>query len=322
MSDNTLIEGMDGVNLDTKEEVTEQAAASSGGFIINSYGGYSKKGYAPYNPKKKNQDALIMAEDPKTRSLFLCVLDGHGEDGDKVAQAIKGKFANYLFKHRSFADDIKTAIGDVVAKVESEILRDPSIETDFSGTTFTCAVIRGNTMITGNIGDSRSTIGYRNAAGGITGIAISQDHKPDLPAEKARIEEKGGRVFAVEYDDGVDGPPRVWLGHMDVPGLAMSRSLGDAVAHSAGVSSEPEFVEYEFNPEGREDLILVLASDGLWEFMTDQEVMEMALQTTEPRYAVDKLISEANERWMAEEQVIDDTTVCVAFLGGFNAAGK
>ena len=46
-------------------------------------------------------------------------------------------------------------------------------------------------------------------------------------------------MFAVEYDDGVDGPCRVWLGHMDVPGLAMSRSLGDAIAHTAGVSSEP-----------------------------------------------------------------------------------
>jgi serine/threonine protein phosphatase PrpC len=320
MSDNNLIEGLDKVNLETQEEEKAQTTTdNSGGFIINSYGGYSKKGYAPYNPKKKNQDALIMAEDPKTRSLLLCVLDGHGEDGDKVAQYIKGKFANYLFKHRAFADDIKTAIGDAVAKVESEILRDPSIETDFSGTTFVCAVIRGNTMVTGNVGDSRTTIGYRNASGGITGVAVTKDHKPDLPEEKARIEEKGGRVFAVEYDDGVDGPPRVWLGHMDIPGLAMSRSLGDAVAHSAGVSSEPEYVEYEFNPDGREDLILVLASDGLWEFMSDQEVMEMALQTTEPRYAVDKLISEANERWMAEEQVIDDTTVCVAFLGGFNA---
>merc|ERR1712000_372708 len=80
----------------------------------------------------------------------------------------------------------------------------------------------------------------------------------------------------------------VWLGHMDVPGLAMSRSLCDAVAHSAGVSSEPEFVEYEFS-QGREDLILVLASDGLWEFMSDQEVMDIAVGTTEPRYAVDKV---------------------------------
>ena len=155
----------------------------------------------------------------------------------------------------------------------------------------------------------------------MTAVALTDDHKPDLPLEKARIEAKGGRVFAVEYDDGVDGPARVWLGHMDVPGLAMSRSLGDAVAHSAGVSSEPEFVEYTFNPD-REDIIMVMASDGLWEFMTDQEVMDIAYTTTEPRFAVDRLISESNERWMREEQVIDDTTVCVAFLGAFQAAAS
>ena len=107
---------------------------------------------------------------------------------------------------------------------------------------------------------------------------------------------------------------------MDVPGLAMSRSLCDAVAHSAGVSSTPEFFEYDFNPN-REDLILVMASDGLWEFMSDQEVMDIARATTEPRFAVDRLISESNERWMREEQVIDDTTVCVAFLGDFPSNG-
>ena len=85
----------------------------------------------------------------------------------------------------------------------------------------------------------------------------------------------------------MDGPPRVWLGHMDVPGLAMSRSLCDGVAHTAGVSSEPEFNDYEFNL-GREDIILVMASDGLWEFMSNQEVMDIALHTTEPRFAVDR----------------------------------
>ena len=40
-----------------------------------------------------------------------------------------------------------------------------------------------------------------------------------------------GRVFAVEYEDGVKGPERVWLSNMNVPGLAMSRSLCDHVAH-------------------------------------------------------------------------------------------
>jgi len=208
---------------------------------------------------------------------------------------------------------------DVIARCETEVIRESSIETDFSGTTFTCAIIRNNKCTLCNIGDSRTSLGFRNQDGSVTGIALTKDHKPDLPAEKARIEAKGGRVFAVEYDDGVDGPARVWLGHMDVPGLAMSRSLCDAVAHSAGVSSEPEFVDYEFNPADREDIILVMASDGLWEFMSDQEVMDIAFNTTEPRFAVDRLISESNERWMREEQVIDDTTVCVAFLGSFQA---
>lgn len=147
MSDNKLVEGFEtSVTLDEPEEVRSiflaqyfgleeyfshvhlpiiqvAASANEGGFIVNSYGGYSKKGYAPYNPKKKNQDALIMAEDPKTRSLLFCVMDGHGEDGDKVSQNIKSKFANYLFKHRDFATDIQAALTDVIARCETEVLR-------------------------------------------------------------------------------------------------------------------------------------------------------------------------------------------------------
>jgi len=121
MSDNKLVEGFaDSVNLDDDEVV----AAGSSGCIVNSYGGYSKKGYAPYNPKKKNQDALIMAEDPKTRSLLFCVMDGHGEDGDKVSQSIKSKFANYLFKHRDFGTDIRAALTEVIQRCEAEVLRE------------------------------------------------------------------------------------------------------------------------------------------------------------------------------------------------------
>ena len=77
-----------------------------------------------------------MAEDPKTRSLLLCVMDGHGEDGDKVSQNIKSKFASYLFKHPDFAGNVKTALTDVIARCEAEILRgindlDPRIILDY-----------------------------------------------------------------------------------------------------------------------------------------------------------------------------------------------
>lgn len=50
-------------------------------------------------------------------------MDGHGEDGDKVSQNIKSKFVNYLFNHRDFAGNVKAALGDVIARVETELLR-------------------------------------------------------------------------------------------------------------------------------------------------------------------------------------------------------
>ncbi|CAI5722175.1 unnamed protein product [Peronospora destructor] len=132
---------------------------------------------------------------------------------------------------------------------------------------------------------------------------MSIDHKPDRPDEKAQIVASGGRVFAAEYGDGIDGPPRVWLGHMDVPGLAMSRSLGDAVAHTAGVLSEPEITSRWLD---KSDRCLIVVTDGLWEFMSSEECP--------PKVAVDLLIKEANRRWMKEEQVSDDITIIVAYI--------
>ena len=93
-----------------------------------------------------------------------------------------------------------------------------------------------------NVGDSRVILGKKDTFGKLVVEEMSHDHKPDNPLEQKRIEQAGGRVFAVQYEDGIDGPARVWLAKIDIPGLAMSRSLGDTVAHSVGVLSTPEIV--------------------------------------------------------------------------------
>lgn len=283
---------------------------------VSEYAGVSKKGHAPYNPRKKNQDAIIMKEDPKTNSLVLCVLDGHGEHGDGVSQTFREQLPAEMFNHPAWATDLKKATADAIAKVERNLLRNYRIDSEFSGTTLSMAIIRGNKVTGVNIGDSRVILGKQESAPMIF-QDITFDHKPDSPKEKERILACGGRVFAVEYDDGVDGPPRVWLGHMDIPGLAMSRSLGDVVAHSAGVISEPEFTEYNLNPET--DRFLVVATDGLWEFVDNQETVEMVESQPTPTDAVDVLVTEAATRWMHEEQVIDDTTIIVANLFGWQS---
>lgn len=283
---------------------------------VTEYSGVSKKGHAPYNPRKKNQDALIMADDPQTNTIILCVLDGHGEHGDGVSQTFRDQLVAEMFNHPTWENDPKKATADAIAKVERNLLRNYRIDSEFSGTTLSMAIIRGNTLIGVNVGDSRVIMG-KEENGCFSFHDVTFDHKPDSPAEKERILACGGRVFAVEYDDGIDGPARVWLGHMDIPGLAMSRSLGDVVAHSAGVISEPEFTECELNP--MTDRFLVVATDGLWEFVDSQETVEYVDGQSTPSDAVDVLVTEAATRWMQEEQVIDDTTIIVANLFNYKS---
>ena len=73
---------------------------------------------------------------------------------------------------------------------------------------------------------------------------------------------------------GKSGPMRVWLKDKDVPGLAMSRSLGDYLAHSAGVTHVPVVEHFQLAPD---DQICIIASDGIFEFMSNQNVANIAM---------------------------------------------
>ena len=88
--------------------------------------------------------------------------------------------------------------------------------------------------------------------------------------EAQRIVAAGGRIDSYRDQAGNKlGPERVWLLEQELPGLAMSRSFGDAIAFKVGVNAIPECREVILTPL---DKIIVLASDGVWEFMPNEEV--------------------------------------------------
>lgn len=104
------------------------------------------------------------------------------------------------------------------------------------------------------------------------------------------------------------GPHRVWHPQLDYPGLAMSRSIGDYVAHQYGVSSDPELSIYEIQPE---DQYIVIASDGVWEFLSNQEVVDTLLfgiQEDDYKKALGDLIDHAHNQWVLNDTCIDDIT--------------
>jgi serine/threonine protein phosphatase PrpC len=66
---------------------------------------------------------------------------------------------------------------------------------------------------------------------------------------------------------------RVWLKNKPVPGLAMTRSIGDMTATSVGVTPEPEIMQ--ITKLTKNDKIFVIGSDGLWDRFSNEEIMHI-----------------------------------------------
>ena len=96
-----------------------------------------------------------------------------------------------------------------------------------------------------------------------------------------------------------------------VYGVLFTRSLGDLDAHNhLGVSAEPEMGERVL---GQEDKYFVLASDGVWDYMTNEEVLEIVSSISDPLKASEKLVQVASTRWDERDadHRRDDITVIV-----------
>lgn len=275
----------------------------------------SRKGLVPYNKNKVNQDRAVIkyavADDPDV-TLFA-VMDGHGEFGHLVAQFVQEKLVEYLAAETDLKQDPERCITNAVKRMCDQ-LAESNINIAFSGSTAIFAVKIVDRLYVCNVGDSRCVLCRQNEDGQISAIGLSFDQKPDNPKEKARIIKAGGRVEPLPGPPGEDcGPPRVWLAEVDVPGLAMSRSIGDEVSQSVGVISVPEIIEHQLQGN---DIFAVWASDGVWEFVSNAEACAIIWKHRDDYDAAAiALIEESTKRWKQEEEVIDDITCIIV---GFN----
>nr|GMC61536.1 probable protein phosphatase 2C 50 isoform X1 [Ipomoea batatas] len=130
----------------------------------------------------------------------------------------------------------------------------PPIAPEAVGSTAVVAILCPTNIIVANCGDSRAVL-----CRGKSPMPLSVDHKPNREDEYSRIEALGGKVIN-------------WDGHRVSGVLAVSRSIGDRYLRPY-VIPVPEIM---FVPRAKEDECLVLASDGLWDVMTNEEVCDVA----------------------------------------------
>ena len=282
-----------------------------------------KKGFSGINTKKINQDNLLIVSNfINYKSHLLCVCDGHGIYGHLVSSYIiktlplllTSDFQKENITLYSPFKYIKNQIIKSFQKLNKNLLKKSEINTIFSGSTCIIIIITEEKIICSNCGDSRGIIGkYKNK--NWISFNLSRDHKPNEQDEKKRILSKNGIIepYKDENNNPI-GPDRVWVPNDKVPGLAMSRSLGDEMAHRVGVTSVPEVIEVEFCIE---DKFIIVATDGLWEFINSDECVKIVGEfylKNDIEGAINFLYRESSKRWILEEDVIDDISIIIAFF--------
>jgi len=141
---------------------------------------------------------------------------------------------------------------------------------------------------------------------------LTPNHSPASDPEKSRIFEHGGRI---EYDG---HSHRVYLGGPG-PGLNISRSIGDLQGRSVGIIPNPDVTQVELS---KSDRFLVVCSDGVWEFMTTDDVGDVVTKAlAAERNPAQDLVLESRHRWNQFSSIVDDTTCIVVDLQRFHERG-
>ncbi|KAM2892862.1 hypothetical protein COP2_010966 [Malus domestica] len=194
--------------------------------------------------------------------------------------------------------------------MDRELRTTPSIDCFCSGTTAVTLIKQGRDLFIGNVGDSRAVLCTRDRDDTLSAIQLTVDLKPSLPAEAERIWKCRGRVFALQDEPEV---ARVWLPYNDSPGLAMARAFGDFCLKDFGLISVPD-VSYRRLTE--KDEFIVLATDGIWDVLSNKEVVDVIATAPARPSAAQALVETAVRAWRQKYPTskVDDCAVVCLFL--------
>ncbi|XP_038683032.1 probable protein phosphatase 2C 25 [Tripterygium wilfordii] len=194
--------------------------------------------------------ATVSLQGDSKQALFG-IFDGHG--GAKAAQFAAQNLDKNILREVSKMEErgIEDAVKCGYLNTDSEFLK----EDVHGGSCCVTALIRKGNLVVSNAGDCRAVISNQGIA-----EALTSDHRPSREDEKDRVVSKGA------YVDMIHG---VWR----IQGsLAVSRGIGDRNLKQ-WVIAEPETKICSIKPEHE---LLILASDGLWDKVSNQEAVDVA----------------------------------------------
>lgn len=284
--------------------------------------------YSKGGNKGINQDSLIVWESfgGKEDVMFCGVFDGHGPWGHLVGKRVKKVYPAYLLHYWQEASTQRSILmnGDqfgmwkkslmkACSTVDYDLELHPVIDSFYSGTAALTVILEGDLLVLANVGDSRAVLGTTSDDGCLSAVQLTLDFKPNLPEESERIYKSGGSVCESEDEPGVS---RIRASNDETsegPGLALSRAFGDFFAKDFGLISEPDVIQRNITTRDR---FIILASDGVWDVVSNEKAVEIVSSTSEKDESSKRLVDFAAGQWKRKRPgfCVDDISVVCMFF--------
>lgn len=283
--------------------------------------------------KGVNQDCCIVWEEFGCQEdmIFCGIFDGHGPWGHFVAKRVRESMPSSLLCNwqdtlveASLDPDLdiesdkklnrfniwKHSYLKACAAVDQELEQQRKFDSFNSGTTALTIVRQGELIFVANVGDSRAVLATTSDDGNLVAVQLTIDFKPNLPQEAERIVQCNGRVFCLHDEPGVH---RVWLPDEESPGLAMSRAFGDYCVKDYGLISVPEVSQRHITSK---DQFVVLATDGVWDVVSNQEAVQIVSTAPDRSKSAKCLVECAVRAWKRKRRgfAMDDISAIVLFF--------
>ncbi|KAK4755746.1 hypothetical protein SAY87_009503 [Trapa incisa] len=290
------------------------------------YSVLTQRGYYPDSPDKENQDSFCIRTnlrgDPSIH--FFGVFDGHGQFGTQCSNFVRDRLVEALSEEPSLLDDPIKAYNSAFLRTNQE-LHDSEVDDTMSGTTAITVLVVEDKIFVANVGDSRAVIAVQ-VGEDVLAEDLSCDQTPFRRDEYERVKACGARVLSVDQVEGLkdpdvqswgdeesqgNDPPRLWVQNGMYPGTAFTRSIGDSIAEKIGVVSHPEVSVVHLKPD---HLFFVVASDGVFEFLSSQAVVDMVADYSDPRDACAAITGESYKLWLENENRTDDITIIIVHI--------
>ncbi|KAJ4968173.1 hypothetical protein NE237_014874 [Protea cynaroides] len=314
------------------ERSLEFASVPSHNFHLE-FSVHTQRGYYPDSPEKENQDTFCFKTQfqGNPNLHFFGVFDGHGQFGTQCSNFVRDRVIHILSEDPALSEDPVKAYNSAFLTINSE-LHTSGIDDSMSGTTAITVLVCGDTLLVANVGDSRAVIAVKNG-NRVVAEDLSRDQTPFRKDECERVKLCGARVLTVDQLDGYkdpdiqswgdeecggNDPPRLWVQNAMYPGTAFTRSVGDSIAENIGVIAVPEVSVVQLTAN---HLFFVIASDGVFEFLSSQAVVNMVVRYTDPREACAAIAGESYRLWLEHENRTDDITIIVVHIKDLSNSG-